>query len=112
MKPGAIAILAVATTFFAAGYVVGDDSARVAVASAVGADTLVAGMNESPHAEAWTHPGLPEGHPPILPEGHPPIHPDGALQYLPEGHPPLSGGACPYSGASRGMDEKPQPLSI
>ena len=48
----------------------------------------------------WSHPALPEGHPPILPEGHPPV--------LPEGHPPIAEGpsACPYSnpGLRQGRD--------
>lgn len=98
MKTKAIAILAVAATFFTAGYVAGDDASRHAVAS----DGLVAGAQahaSSPEAGDWSHPALPEGHPPVLPEGHPRI--------LPEGHPPIPnrGASCPYSGGGNRLEQ-------
>ena len=95
MKTKGIAVLAVAATFFTAGYVVGDDTTRHAVVAAIASDISVAGNQthgDSQGSQGWVHPALPEGHPPVLPEGHPRI--------LPEGHPPIpnSGASCPYSG--------------
>jgi len=116
MKTKAIAVLALAATFFTAGYVVGDDTTRNTVATAIAADSPVAGSRS--HAdrgasEQWVQPALPEGHPPVLPEGHPRV--------LPEGHPaiPNSKASCPYGGGGdrldRGPDGKPglgRPVSI
>jgi len=101
MKTNVTAALALAATFFTAGYLVGDGSAGNAVASAIASDGFAMDTRVHPESRAsedWAHPALPEGHPPVLPEGHPLV--------LPEGHPPLPnrGASCPYSGGGDGVD--------
>jgi hypothetical protein len=101
MKTNVTAALALAATFFTAGYLVGDGSARHAIASAVASDSLAMETHahpESGSSDEWAHPALPEGHPPVLPEGHPLV--------LPEGHPPLPnrGASCPYSDGEEGLN--------